>query len=609
LPLASTIEDCFNGHVTDELRRQILAYGVPKNLLDSFAQHQKQKVQEPLQNRIRSLERRVMDLSDQSSTWRVKYMNVDEKLQSLMPTMQLQEKKLASCQKAIGKLSAYVRQLRKEVFGDHSERMSRKESATAADSPPTPSEQLEKPKRGKRPGTKGHGRKHDEGLPVEPVRHDLESADKRCRCGGEYELSDLPPVTSKETHIEEKILVREHQRRKAARRCRQCGRSAGIKTAPKPPRLIPKSKYSDALWRFIIEEKFWLQRPLNRVIQKLRSLGLIARPSTLTNGLHVLYKHRIFEVIYEAIIDRSKLAEQRHMDETGWKVFAENEAKDSPRWHLWVSITVDATVFILDPSKSNQVIQQHLSGVADGIIICDRASSFKCFAKNNEGFIIAFCWVHQRRDFIKLKDGYPQHTAWAEQWITRIDALILQNKLRLSAMETPAEYKREDKALRKMIKQIERKIESDLSDKSLTDEQRACAKSLREHWLGLTVFVNFPHVPMSNNEAERALRDAVIGRKTYYGSRSLWSGLQTSWLFTIYATLEQNGINPHQWMTEYLDACANNSGLPPPEKVIQRFLPWNYRNKPAEPDSATTLSQSEPSYSISILDPLPQPVP
>jgi transposase len=245
---------------------------------------------------------------------------------------------------------------------------------------------------------------------------------------------------------------------------------------------------------------------------------------------------------------------------------------------MWVSITCDVTVFVLDPRRSNEVIADHLQSVSEGIIVCDRHSSFKCFAKNNPNFIIAFCWIHQRRDFINLQIGHPTHYHWAETWLARIDALIAQNKVRLAAIDQPEQFKAEDAILRKMIDEMRKAFETGLADRSLTQEQIAELESLKVHWSGLTVFVDLPHVPMSNNEAERALRDAVLGRKSYYGSRSLWSGYQTSWLFSIYATLEQHGIDPHKWMGDYLHACSKNNGFPPPDKELQPFLPWNYKN-------------------------------
>jgi transposase len=522
--------------------------------------------------------------SSEEETWRLRFLREQEKAQKLELQASVITEKLSLAQKAVANMAAYCRKLRHQIFGDKSER-----SASQQPSPASPASSMTAAaKRGKKPGTPGNGRKRDSADP-EPIKHDLDDADKFCKCGEEFELRDLPGVVSSETHFEERVVVREHIRRKCIRYCRKCGTPSGVKTANAPDKLIPKGKYSVEFWRFLIEEKFWLQRPLNRTREKLKWLGATVRLGTITNGLQLLNKRRVFEVIYEHILDRSRLAELRHMDDTGWKMFAETSEGHSSRWCMWVSITSDTTVFILDPRRSNEVIAEHLQGVCEGIIVCDRHSSFKCFAKNNPNFIIAFCWIHQRRDFIALQIAHPTHYHWAEGWINRIDALIAQNKVRLAAIAQPEQFKIEDGILRKMIDEFKKAFDTGLTDSSLSPEQVAELESLKTHWSGLTVFVDRPYVPMSNNEAERALRDAVLGRKSYYGSRALWSGCLTSHLFTIYATLEQNGIDPHQWMGDYLHACAKNNGLPPPDKELQRFLPWNYKST-----TSTTSADSSP---------------
>jgi hypothetical protein len=43
--------------------------------------------------------------------------------------------------------------------------------------------------------------------------------------------------------------------------------------------------------------------------------------------------------------------------------------------------------------------------------------------------------------------------------------------------------------------------------------------------LFLAFNLDHPEVPMNNNEAEHALRLAALGRKNYYGTHFLWSGL------------------------------------------------------------------------------------
>ena len=78
---------------------------------------------------------------------------------------------------------------------------------------------------------------------------------------------------------------------------------------------------------------------------------------------------------------------------------------------------------------------------------------------------------------------------------------------------------------------------------------------------------------MDNNTSERQLRLPVVGRKNYYGSGSIWSGMLATFLFTIFQTLLLNQVNPKHFMLAYLEACAINGGKPP--ENIDTFLPWN----------------------------------
>lgn len=86
---------------------------------------------------------------------------------------------------------------------------------------------------------------------------------------------------------------------------------------------------------------------------------------------------------------------------------------------------------------------------------------------------------------------------------------------------------------------------------------------MKNHWSGLIVFVRCPWVPMDNNTAERDMRGPVIGRKNFYGSGALWSGILAATIYSLFATLNLYGINPRVWLTAYLQACANNGAKAP----------------------------------------------
>jgi transposase len=142
----------------------------------------------------------------------------------------------------------------------------------------------------------------------------------------------------------------------------------------------------------------------------------------------------------------------------------------------------------------------------------------------------------------------------------------------LSYQPGSAGFREADQRLRKAIAAMQRKRDRELGQQRMDAECVAVLKSLKVHWEGLKVFVDHPHIPMDNSEAERRMRGPALGRKNYYGSGSIWSAQLTSSLFSIFQTLLKWSINPRIWLLEYLRACAGAGGVPP--KEASSFLPW-----------------------------------
>ena len=110
---------------------------------------------------------------------------------------------------------------------------------------------------------------------------------------------------------------------------------------------------------------------------------------------------------------------------------------------------------------------------------------------------------------------------------------------------SPRSTPRPDAALRAGVGAMQERRERELAQQPKLPE--ACAKvlrSLRNHWAGLTLFVENPDLPMDNNQAERALRGPVVGRKNYYGSGAQWSGELSATLFSLFQTLERWADQP-----------------------------------------------------------------
>src|SRR3954453_11232505 len=115
-------------------------------------------------------------------------------------------------------------------------------------------------------------------------------------------------------------------------------------------------------------------------------------------------------------------------------------------------------------------------------------------------------------------------------------------------------------------------MEEELAQEKLHPAKKKVLSSMKEHWQGLTLFVDNPQVPMDNNQSERTLRIAALCRKNYYGSGSEWSGKLAVWMFSIVATLKKHRLEPRKWLTAYLQACAQAGGKAPEE--VDKWLPW-----------------------------------
>lgn len=291
---------------------------------------------------------------------------------------------------------------------------------------------------------------------------------------------------------------------------------------------------------------------------------------TLTGGLQAIAP--LFAPLNEALLGKLRGEQHWHADETRWEVFVEIDGKSGHRWYLWVFQSSGVSYYVLDESRSAAVPSAVLAGVKGGCISCDRHGAYKKFARLHPGIILSFCWAHQRRDLLNVANDYPELAPWALAWVRCIGDLFALHAQRRQACAAGLEYRELDRELRATVQEMADKREAALADLGLPAPAAKVLNSMREHWAGLTAFLEQPALPLDNNAAERALRPAVVGRKNFYGSGSQWSGQLAAVMFSVLMTMRRWQINPRTWLSAYLRACAEHGNRPPPD--LGRFLPW-----------------------------------
>ncbi len=505
-----------------------------------------------LRDQVARLQSENLVLRQEAGYWKSRFEGLRAKVQSLEAEKQL--------------LQAQKRQLQDQHFARQSEKQHPDRRGNSLDDPDDPRQaSRRRGQQAERPGPRRRDHSH---LPSREQTIDLPEAEQCCpQCGKpRHRLG----ATEDSEQIEIEILIfRRVIRRQRYRATCDCGQRTY--TAAAPAKLIPKSRLGLSVWLEILLEKFAYHRPIARLLERWRESGLDLAAGSVADGLHRLTP--LFEPIYEALLQRNAQSAYAQADETRWLVFIEQEGKVGHRWWLWVFIGDDTVVYRLDPSRSHAVPEGHYAADAKLVIMVDRYSAYKAMAQvKNGSIVLAFCWAHQRRDFIRVGKGYAEFKRWALDWLKRIRELYRLNDERCAA--TAADRRSEaDARLRAAVAQMRAQAQHELANPSLRLPCRQVLESLLNHWDGLTRFVDDPRIPMDNNRSERQARGPALGRKNYYGSGAAWSGRLAAMLFSIFATLRHWHLSPRLWLQAYLEACAVNQGRAPPD--IGTFLPWN----------------------------------
>src|SRR2546427_6549027 len=470
-------------------------------------------------------------------------------------------------------IHATIRDLNQRLYGAKSEQAAGCDAAGQSQ-PGSPRN------RGQQPGSQGHGRSDRSALPVVAEVHDLSEAAKHCPTCGE---AFAPfPGAEESTIIEVQVHAHiRHIQLPLYQKMFGCPQVAGIVTAPPAPRMNPKTPLGVSVSTQVLLDKYLSGRPTSRFCEALRHHGLHLSQGTLTDGLQRLAG--LFEPVMRALYERQRREKLFHGDETWWEVCEEVEGKTGHRWYLWVMQSAAVVLYRMAPGRGADVPKAHFAklhkDLVDVVLVCDRYSAYRCLAKACDDLLLAFCWAHVRRDILKAARSWPELESWLFTWVDDIRELYRLNAARLEVWDEtlpppqqPPAFVECHRDLERTLSQMQARCEAHLQEPDLHLVKHKVLSSLYNHWDGLTVFVKRPEVAMDNNTAERMLRNPVVGRKNYDGSGSVWSAHLAAMMFSVIQTVLLWGLNPHHWLSAFLQACAENGGQSPTD--LSAFLPW-----------------------------------
>lgn len=405
---------------------------------------------------------------------------------------------------------------------------------------PRPTKRKSGRKRGAQHGHRGKARML---LPPDRVQRFVDVRSPQCaECGTalvgsdpkpqRHQVAEIPPVCAEVTEYRLHRL-----------RCPQCGRHTradlppGVPAGAFGPRLQAVCAMMRGAYRL---SKRNIQQVLWDLYAVPLCLGSVHRLEQSTSAAVALPVEKAARHVRDA-------AGAVNVDETGWK-------QDKARAWLWVAVRGLVAVFLVRASRSAAVAEELLGTTPRGTIISDRWSGYSWIPL----CLRQLCWSHLVRDFRKAaeREGPGKLIAAAleshalrllKKWKRVRDGTLTLSSFRSSYAVS----------LRRRIDEL---LEQgmDCADRKLSALCRRLSKLDSALW----TFAYRKGVEPTNNAAERALRHAVLWRKSSFGTKSTAGSVFVERMLTVVMTLRLQRRNVLEYLTDA--SRAHLLGLPAP---------------------------------------------
>ena len=307
-----------------------------------------------------------------------------------------------------------------------------------------------------------------------------------------------------------------------------------IVTAPGPVKLRPGSRYSLDFAVAVAVDKYEYHLPLERQRRQMEALGLDVDVKTLYGLCEAVSQH--CETILPKIKDEIKSDFCAvHLDESPWRILGSDSSA-----YMWALSNRIGTIYAFEPSRSGDVALEIL-GDYQGSVLTDGFSGYNKL-RSRKNVRVANCWAHARREFYDLKDSYPDEVF---EIVTTMDELFGVERSAKSFTELAQLRKLESRDIIKRLYDLIIKTRNENLPRS--GIVKACSYCLNR-WNELTIFLNDLSVPLSNNDAERALRHIVMGRKNFSGSKSINGADVAAIIYSVIESAKKAGLQPKVYL-------------------------------------------------------------
>jgi transposase len=270
-------------------------------------------------------------------------------------------------------------------------------------------------------------------------------------------------------------------------------------------------------------------------------LGIELSTSTINQCIHEA--GRAVEPIEEQLVEELQQASLTYADETPWK-------EGGQRLWLWVIITPPICLYFMG-YRSKEILAHVLGEGFVGWLMSDGYQVYRHFQQRLR------CWAHLLRKAEGLKQSLNAQARTFGQvthdLLSDLMTAIYQAREGPPVDLTPRFRDRLD-AFRRLCEQHR---------DSAHEKTRALAREFLNDWEAVWIVVAHPYLPLTNNEAERALRHWVIARLLSQGTRTEQGSRAFALLASVIDTCRRRNILPWPYLAKVVAERRKGNPAPP----------------------------------------------
>jgi transposase len=328
----------------------------------------------------------------------------------------------------------------------------------------------------------------------------------------------------------------------ACPRCHQ-----GVALAEVPLSALEKRCHGPALLAEIIVRKYGDHLPLNRQVAIFARMGQRISKSSMCDDIEALARE------FVPIVREMRLQVLEHpvvqCDETGILVCDRAAPGGSRKGYIRVYRgPIGAAVFEYTPTKEGHWAQEFLGDFA-GYLQADAASSFDVLFVSGRITEVG-CNAHARRKFFDIQEYAPSEAHTALLFYKHLAAIEKQATLSGASPEERRALRQERS--RPLVEAYYKWLEESVPQQLPSSPLRKAMNYALNHRVAHTRFLEDGHLQVTNNDAERALRQVAVGRKAWEFAGSEEGARRAATLYSLVQSCKELKVDPAEYLRDVL---------------------------------------------------------